>query len=55
MSVVVYKVHRKSDGYIRGSLAPLNRSQEPRFGVLDGVITGLVLLCACALGCLLAL
>jgi hypothetical protein len=55
MSAIVYKVGRKNGDYVRAAVVPSNRSEESRFGLLDGVIAGLLLLCACGLVCLLAL
>ena len=55
MSAIVYKVHRKSGDYVKAAIVPSNHSEESHFGLLDGVIAGFLLLCACGLVCLLVL
>jgi hypothetical protein len=55
MSAIVYKVNRKSGDYIKAAVVPSNHSEEPHFGVVDGVVVSFLLLCACGLVCLLAL
>ena len=55
MSAIVYRVNGKSGDYIKTAIVPSNHSEEPRFGLLDGVIVSFLLLCACGLVCLLAL
>jgi hypothetical protein len=55
MSAIVYKVNRKSGDYIKAAVVPSNHSEESHFGLVDGVVAGFLLLCACGLFCLLAL
>jgi hypothetical protein len=55
MSAIVYKVHRKNGDYVRAGIVPSNHSEESHFGLLDGVIAGFLLLCACGLVGLLIL
>jgi hypothetical protein len=55
MSAIVYKVNRKSGAYIKAAVVPSNHSEESHFGLVDGVIAGFLLLCACGLVCLLVL
>ena len=55
MSAIVYKVNRKGGGYIRAAVIPANHSEESRFGLIDGVILGFLVLCAGGLACLLLL
>lgn len=45
MSAVAFKVRQKSGDYVRATIVPANHSEEPHFGVLDGVIIGFFLLC----------
>jgi hypothetical protein len=49
-----YKVDRAKGGFLRGTLAPVDRSREPKFGVWDGVevaalVIGLILVMRCLL------
>lgn len=55
MSAIVYKVSRKSGDYIRAAIIPSNHSEEPHFGMAEGVIVSFLLLCAAGLVCLLIL
>ena len=55
MSAIVYKVNRKSGDYIKAAVVPSNHSEESHFGMVDGVVAGFLLLCACGLICLLVL
>ena len=55
MSAIVYKVSRKSGDYIKAAVIPSNHSEESHFGLVDGVVVGFLLLCACGLVCLLVL
>lgn len=55
MSAIVYKVNRKGGGYIKAAVVPANHSEEARFGLIDGVILGFLLLFAGGLACLLLL
>jgi hypothetical protein len=55
MGAIIYKVTRKSGDYVKSAIVPSNRSEESHFGLVDGVIAGFLLLCACGLVCLLAL
>lgn len=41
---IAFKVHKKSGGYIRATLAPRNHSEESRFGFIDGAIVTVFLL-----------
>ena len=55
MSAIVYKVNRKSGDYIKAAVVPSNHSEESHFGVADGVIVSVLLLCVGGLVCLLVL
>ena len=55
MSAIVYRVRRQSGDYIKAAVVAANRSEETRFGVVDGMVVSFLLLCACGLVCLLAL
>jgi hypothetical protein len=55
VSAIVYKVKRKSGDYIQGGVVASNHSEESHFGVADGVIVSLLLLCVGGLVCLLVL
>jgi hypothetical protein len=45
MSVLAFKVSRKSGDYVKPSLIP-NHSKQSHFGVLDGAIVAFFLACA---------
>ena len=55
MTKIAYSVNRKSGvNFIHSTLAPANRSEQARFGLLDStVIAFFVLLCATGLALLL--
>ena len=55
MSAIVYRVNRKSGDYIGTDVLASNLSEEAHFGVADGVIVSLLLLCVGGLVCLLVL
>jgi hypothetical protein len=55
MNAILYKVHRKSGDCLKMVVVPSNHSEESHFGVVEGVIVGFLLLCVCALVCLLVL
>jgi len=55
MSAIVYRVNGKSGDYIKTAVVPSNHSEEPHFGLVDGVVVSFLLLCACGLLCLLVL
>jgi hypothetical protein len=55
MSAIVYRVSRKSGDYVKATVVPSNHSEQSHFGLVDGVVVGFLLLCACGLVCLLAL
>ncbi len=55
MTAIVYRVNRKSGDYIKAAVVPSNHSEQARFGLLDGVIAGFLLVCAGGLVCLLVL
>ncbi len=55
MSAIVYRANRKGGGYVKAAVVPANHSEESRFGLIDGVILGFLVLCAGALACLLVL
>jgi hypothetical protein len=55
MSAIVYRVKRKSGDYIKTAIVAANHSEEPHFGVVDGVVVSLLLLCVGGLVCLLVL
>ena len=46
MSTFDQKSHGKSGDYVVASIAPANRMAEPHFGLLDGAIVLLFVLCA---------
>ena len=53
MNAVAFKVKQKSGDYVKATIVPTNHSEEPHFGVLDGVIIGFFLLCVAGLVALL--
>jgi hypothetical protein len=53
MSAIVFKVNRKSGALIKASVAPANHSEEPHFGLADGLIVAFLLASAGSLICLL--
>ena len=55
VSAIVYKVNRKSGDYVKAAVVPSNHSEESHFGVADGVIVTVLLLCVGGLVCLLVL
>ena len=55
MSAIVYRVNRKGGDYIKATVVPSNHSEEPHFGMVDGVVLSFLLLCVGGLVCLLAL
>lgn len=55
MSAIVYRVNRKNGDYVKAAVVPANHSEEAHFGVVDGVIVSVLLLCAVGLVCLLLL
>ena len=44
MSTVAFKVKQKNGDFVKATIVPANHSEEPHFGVLDGVIIGFFLL-----------
>jgi hypothetical protein len=55
MSAIVYRVNRKKGDYVKAAVVPANHSEEAHFGVVDGVIVGVLLLCIAGLVCLFLL
>ncbi len=55
MSAIVYRVNRKNGAYVKTGVVPANHSEEAHFGVADGIIVGVLLMCAAGLVCLLLL
>jgi hypothetical protein len=55
MSAILYRVNRKSGDYIKTAVVASNHSEESHFGVADGVIVSILLLCLGGLVCLLVL
>lgn len=55
MSAIVYTVNRKGGDYIKATVVPANHSEQPRFGLMDSVVVGFLLLCVGGLVCLLVL
>jgi hypothetical protein len=55
MSAIVYRVNAKSGDYIKTAIVPSNHSEEPHFGLVDGMVISFLLMCAGGLVCLLAL
>jgi hypothetical protein len=55
MSAPVYTMNRKGSDYIKATLVPSNHSEEPRFDLVDGVVTSFLLLCVSGLVYFLAL
>jgi len=49
MSAVAFKVNQKSGDYVKATIVPANHSEEPHFGLVDGVIIGFFLLCVAGL------
>ena len=49
MSMLAFKVSRKSGNYVKPTLIPANHSEQPRFGLLDGAIVGFFLACVAGL------
>jgi hypothetical protein len=45
----------KSGDYIKAAVVAANHSEEAHFGVVEGVVVSVLLLCASGLVCLLAL
>ncbi len=46
MSAIVFKANGCSGDYVKATLVPANHSEEPHFGVADGVAVGFLLACA---------
>ncbi len=55
MSAIVYRVSRKNGDYVKTAVVPANHSEEARFGLADGIIAGVLLLCIAGVVCLLLL
>ncbi len=55
MSAIVYRASRKSGDYVKRVVVPSNHSEEPHFGLVDGVVLSFLLLCVGGLVCLLSL
>jgi hypothetical protein len=45
MSMLTFKVVRKSGTYVQPSLVPANHSAQTRFGAVDAIITTFFLAC----------
>jgi len=46
MSAIIFKAKKSSGDYIKAVIAPMNRSEEAQFGLLDLLLTVSFLLCA---------
>ncbi len=46
MSAIVFKANGRSGDYVKATLVPANHSEEPHFGVADGVAAGFLAACA---------
>jgi len=55
MSAITYKVQGKSGDYVKASVVPANHSDEPHFGLLDGVIVAVFILAVGGIICFLLL
>jgi hypothetical protein len=53
MNAVVFKANGRSGDYIKATLVPANRSEEPHFTVADGAAAGTLLAIAGGVICLL--
>ncbi len=49
MSMLAFKVSRKSGNYVKPTLIPANHSEQTRFGLLEGAIVGFFLACVAGL------
>ena len=55
MNATTFTVGEKSGDYIKANVGPANRSEEPRFGLVDAVIVAFFLLCTGGLVSLLVI
>jgi hypothetical protein len=55
MNAITFAVNRKSGDYVKATVGPANRSEEPRFGLIDAAIIAFFLLVTGGLVCLLLL
>jgi len=46
MSTIVFQAKKSSRDYVEATIAPMNRSEEPQFGLIDLLLTVFFLLCA---------
>lgn len=46
MSTIVFQAKKSSRDYIEATIAPMNRSEEAQFGLIDLLLTAFFLLCA---------
>lgn len=46
MSTIIFQAKNSSRNYVEATIAPMNRSEEAQFGLLDLVLTISFLLCA---------
>jgi hypothetical protein len=46
MSAIVFKANGRNGDYVKATLIPANHSEEPHFGVADGVVAAFLLACA---------
>jgi hypothetical protein len=40
MKTIEFKVHGRNGDYVRPTIVPANHSDEPHFGLMDGVVIG---------------
>ena len=55
MNATTFTVGERSGDYIKANVGPANRSEEPRFGLVDAVIVAFFLLCTGGLVSLLVI
>jgi hypothetical protein len=55
MNAITFATHKKSGNYIKATVCPANRSQEPRFGLIDFLIVTFFVLSVGGLAYLLLL
>lgn len=46
MSAIVFKADKTRGDYVTAIIAPMNRAEEVRFGLVDLLLTAFLLLCA---------
>jgi hypothetical protein len=46
MSAIVFKVDKRNGDYVAAVIAPMNRAEDVRFGLVDLLLTAFLLACA---------